>query len=260
MSNQGAALITGASVGIGRELARVFAANGHDLFLVARTRDKLEELASELRDSYGVEVHALPRDLSRPNAAQSLFDYFEQRRVAIDVLINNAAVLQNGDFAGLPLKGHLGLLQLNVVVPTTLMHLFMTPMLERGFGRILNVASIAAFQPLARVAVYAAAKAYVLHLTEALSEELAGTGVTVTALCPGFTDTSMMSAATDSNWVPAFAVSRAEEVARDGYRACMSGTPVYVSGAANQWMTQMIRYQPRWLVRAISGMVARGYR
>ena len=155
---------------------------------------------------------------------------------------------------------HLSLLQLNLIVPTTLMHLFLGPMLDRAHGRILNVASIAAFQPLARLGVYAAAKAYLLHLTEALSEELKGTGVTASVLCPGFTDTGMMCEAPDAPHVPSFAVSRAEDVALDGYRSCMEGAPVHVSGIANQWLTEMIRFQPRWWVRAVTGMVARNYR
>lgn len=254
------ALITGASSGIGRELARVFASEGHDLVLVARRRDKLRALASELTEQHGVAVTALASDLARPNAAQALLRSLRKRKIAVDVLVNNAGVLSNGDFKDVDLSSHLELLQLNVIVPTTMTHLFLGPMLERGHGRVLNVASMAAFQPLARLAVYAGTKAYILHLTEALSEELSGTGVTATALCPGYTDTDMMAAAPDAAWLPSFAISSAEDVARDGYRACMSGAPVQVSGVANQWMTQLIRYQPRWLVRAISGMVARQYR
>jgi uncharacterized protein len=150
-------------------------------------------------------------------------------------------------------------LQLNVVVPTQLTHLFLAGMLERGRGRILNIASIAAFQPLARLAVYAATKAYVLHFTEALSEELKGTGVTATALCPGFTSTDMMATAGNTGWLPAFAVSSAEQVARDAYRACMSGQALHVSGAANQLITELIRHQPRWFLRALSGWASRRY-
>ena len=257
---QGAVLITGASGGIGRELARVFAAEGHDVILVARNRAKLKELASELVDRFGVSAEPLPRDLQRPGAASALFASLDRRRVEVDILVNNAAVLQSGPFADMPLSDHLALMQLNIVVPTTLTHLFLGPMLDRGRGRILNVASIAAFQPLARLGVYAAAKAYLLHLTEALSEELRGTGVTATVLCPGFTDTEMMSRWADSQRVPDFAVSAAADVARDGYRACMNGEPLYVSGATNQWITALVRYQPRWLVRAFSGMMARQVR
>jgi short-subunit dehydrogenase len=254
------ALITGASGGIGRELAHEFAAGGHDLVLVARARDRLTELARELTNQYGVAAVVLPHDLGRGNAAQSLMRSVNRRGLAIDVLVNNAAVLHNGDFADASLDSHLSLLQLNLITPTALTHLLVRRMRDRGHGRILNVASISAFQPLSRLAVYAAAKAYLMHFTEALSEELVGTGVTATVLCPGFTDTDMMSGAPDSSWVPSFAVSNAREVARDGYQACMSGTPLYVSGVANQLLAQMVRFQPRWLVRTISGAVARQYR
>jgi uncharacterized protein len=253
------ALITGASSGIGLELARTFAAEGHDLVLVARSRGKLRALAQELSHEHGVRVIPIPQDLTRTGAAQALRNALRRRRLHVDVLVNNAGVLLTGDFEDIALRSQLALLQLNVIVPMTLTHLLLAPMLKRGRGRILNVASIAAFQPLARLAVYAGSKAFVLHFTEALSEELKGTGVTATALCPGFTDTDMMSAVGDASWLPSFAVNSAEQVARDGYRACMNGTPVYVSGAANQMITELMRYQPRWLVRALSGWASRSY-
>ncbi|HEY8926163.1 MAG TPA: SDR family oxidoreductase [Polyangia bacterium] len=253
-------LITGASGGIGRELAATFAAQGHDLVLVARSRDKLARLARELGEEFGVAARSLPRDLGKRDAARLLYDELERRDIEVDVLVNNAAILQNGQFEDIALEDHLALMHLNMIVPTTLTHLFLGPMIDRGHGRVLNVASIAAFQPLARLAVYAAAKAYLLHFTEAMSEELKGTGVTITALCPGFTDTNMMAGSADASFIPPFAISRAADVARDGYRACMKGEPVHVSGAANRWMAEIVRLQPRWLVRAVSGMVARQYR
>ncbi len=251
------ALITGASSGIGLALARVFAEEGHDLVVVARSRDKLQLLARELSRQHGVRVIPLTNDLARSGAPQALLSALRRRRLHVDVLVNNAGVLFAGDFKDIALRSHRALLQLNVIVPTVLTQLCLGPMLERGRGRILNVASIAAFQPLARLAAYAGSKAYVLHFTEALCEELKGTGVTATALCPGFTDTDMMSTAGDASWLPSFAVSSAEQVACDGYRACMSGMPVYVSGAANQMFAEIVRHQPRWLVRALSGWVAR---
>jgi short-subunit dehydrogenase len=252
-------LITGASSGIGRALAQVFAQQGHNLVLVARSQDKLRALAQQLSAQCHVAVTPVTLDLTRPGAARSLFRNLSRRQVAVEVLVNNAGMLSSGGFDQITLRSHLALLQLNAVVPTELTQLFLKPMLERGRGKILNVASIAAFQPLERLAVYAATKAYLLHFTEALSEELRGTGVTATALCPGFTDTNMMSAVRDRSWLPAFAVSSAEEVASDAYRACMSGAPVYVSGATNQMLTQLMRHQPRWLVRALSGWASRKY-
>jgi len=255
--NAGTALVTGASSGIGRELARVFAANGHDLVLVARRRDRLRALAAELERDHGVGVTVLVQDLEKPRAAGALFRAVERRGIDVDVLVNNAGIMANGDFVDIPLARHLAVVGLNVLVPTELAYLFLRPMLERGWGRILNVGSMAGFQALPRLSVYAATKAYALHLTEALSEELRGTGVSATALCPGFTDTEVLSQAPDVRGLPSFAIGSAEAVARDGYRACMEGIPVYVSGLGNQLATQLIHYQPRWLRRTLGGMFAR---
>jgi uncharacterized protein len=256
----GTALITGASSGIGRELARVFASEGHDLVLTARNAKALAELGKTLGAEYGVRVHAIARDLARPKAPEELFAHTRKKRLAVEILVNNAGVLWRGDFAGIALARQLELTQLNVVVPTALTRLFVEPMLKRGRGRILNVASIAGFQPLPGLGTYAASKAYLLHFTEALSEELAGTGVTATALCPGFTETGMLEPALAAGRLPGFAVSSAADVARDGYRACMAGTPVHVSGFVNQLATELVRYQPRWFVRALGGFMARSSR
>lgn len=252
-------LITGASAGIGRELAQVFAREGYDLVLVARSKDKLSTLASSLSHRYGVEAVPLACDLGRPEAAAALFAETEQQNLRIDVLVNNAGILCEGDFASGSAARYLELLHVNVLGPVALTHLFLPPMLQRGHGKIMNVASIAAFQPLPRWALYSASKAFLLHFSEALSEELRGSGVTATALCPGFTETDMLNER-QAGWPPPFAVSRAEEVALDGFRACMSGAPLHVSGAANQMLTQMVRWQPRWLVRALTGVAARNYR
>jgi short-subunit dehydrogenase len=254
----GTALITGASSGIGRELARVFASEGHDLVLVARNQKALTELGKALQKECGVRVHAVARDLARPKAAEELLAFTRKKRLAVDVLVNNAGVLYRGDFASIDLERQLELVQLNVAMPTALTRLFVEPMLKRGHGRILNVASIAGFQPLPGLGSYAASKAYLLHFTEALSEELAGTGVTATALCPGFTETGMLEPALGR--LPGFVVSSAAEVARDGYRACMAGSPVQVSGLVNQLATELVRYQPRWFVRALGGFMARSSR
>lgn len=250
-------LITGASRGIGLELSRVFAANGHDLVLVARSKRQLDALADELRDAHGVAVTVLQCDLAKATAARTLRAAVRKRGVQVDVLVNNAGMMFNGEFVDTPWSDHKKLLQLNIVTTTMLTHMFLDDMLSRGYGRIMNVASMAALQPLPRLASYASSKAFMLHLTEALSEELVGTGVKVTALCPGFTDTEILSEAPDVTRLPSFWIGSAKEVARDGYRACMAGTPLYISGATNQWAAQLIRYQPRWMVRAISGAMAR---
>lgn len=256
-TNVGTALITGASSGIGLELAKLFAQNGYDVVLVARRREKLRALASELAHDYGVEATVCACDLARPGAPDRLFAFVERRRIVVDVLVNNAGAMFNGQFAEAPLARHLGVLTLDVVVPTALAHLFLGPMLARGQGRILNVGSMAGFQPVPRLAVYAASKAYLLHWSEALSEELKGTGVSVTALCPGFTATDILGEAPDVSRLPAFAVGSVEAVAREGYAACMNGDVVHITGLSNQFAALLIQHQPRWLTRAIGGALAR---
>jgi len=256
--NQGTTLITGASGGIGRELARVFAAHGHELILAGRNRKRLLALARELNEVRdGVRATVLTADLGKPEGAKTLFDSVRRRKIDVEILVNNAGAMSNGDFADIPLAAHLDVIHVNVVAPTVLPYLFLGAMLERGHGRILHVASMAGFQAIPRLAVYAASKAYGMHLAEALSEEVAGTGVTVTALCPGFTRTGILSQAPDAARLPPFAVGSPADVALDGYRACMNAIPLQVSGLANQLAAQAIRYQPRWLARSIAGAIAR---
>jgi hypothetical protein len=179
----------------------------------------------------------------------------------VEVLVNNAGINFHGDFKDIALEDHLKLLQLNITALTVLLHLFIRPMVERGHGRILNVASLSAFHPVPTLAGYAASKAYVLSLSEALAVELSGTGVTVTALCPGFTETAMMETASATTGhparVPSFLVGEAAQVAREGYRACMQGEAVYISGRVNQLAALWLQYQPRWLGRAIGEFFTR---
>ncbi len=250
-------LITGASRGIGLELSKIFAANGHDLVLVARSRERLLEISRSLERAHRVRVKTIVKDLGRPGAAASLHTTVAKSGLAIEILVNNAGTMINSDFARIPLARHQALIQLNITTTLELTQLFLAPMLQRKRGRILNVASMAAFQPLPRLAAYAGSKAFILHLTEAISEELRGTGVTVTALCPGFTDTEILYEAPDVERLPGLAIGSAVEVARDAYRACMSGAPLCVSGLGNQLAAQVIRYQPRWMVRTIAGALAR---
>ena len=169
-----------------------------DLVLVARSRDKLETLARELKGEHAVEATVMPADLSTPGAPKALFEAVKKRKLAIDILVNNAGVLEMGAFNAISPERHQELIALNVATLTDMTSRFLAPMLERGKGRILNVASIAAFQPVPSLATYAATKAYVLSLTESLSEELKGSGVTVTALCPGITETSMVDRAREA--------------------------------------------------------------
>jgi short-subunit dehydrogenase len=254
-------LITGASTGIGRELAKVFAEHGHDLLLVARRKDKLDALARELRDDRGVRVTVIPKDLTEPGAARSLFTSIRRRRLEVDVLVNNAGVVEQGEFVAMDPARLNEIIQLNAVALTEMTRLFVRPMVERGEGRILNVASTSAFQPVAFMAVYAATKAFVLSLTEALSEELAGSGVTLTALCPGFTETPMLAHVREAHeaagLLPDLFISDPRTVAREGYDAAMRGEVVHVSGVFNQVLATATSLQPRWLRRAFAGFIGK---
>jgi short-subunit dehydrogenase len=188
----GTALITGASSGIGEALARCFAAGGHDLVLVARSADTLKALAASLADAHGVKAWAVRADLSEADAVPRLAAAMKRAKRPIDVLVNNAGVLEYGPFTGMTPETHRRMIELNVGALTQMLAHFVPPMLERGHGRVLNVASIAAFQPIPALATYAATKAFVLSMTESLAEELRGSGVTATALCPGVTATNRL--------------------------------------------------------------------
>ena len=258
--NQGRALITGASTGIGLELAREFAAHGHPLILVARNEAKLQELAGELTRAHGVEATVIATDLGERNGPALLFDSVLQRGLDVGILVNNAGVMETGAFQEADTEALVAIVRLNVEALTALTSLFLKPMLSRGSGRILNVASLAGFQPLPSMAVYAASKAYVLSLTEALAEEMRGKGVTVSALCPGFTDTQMVQSAKRENpafrALPSALIADAKSVASEGYRACMSGEVIRVPGLALQMATGLIQAQ-RSITRTLTGLLGR---
>ena len=255
------ALVTGASAGIGRELARVFASHAFDLVLVARSATRLEELASELRERCGVRVTPLPIDLVAPGAPQALFEELRERGIAVEILVNNAGTLEFGPMVELPVERLLEMVNLNVAALTVLMRLFIEPMIEGGGGRVLNVGSIVGFQPGPSMAVYAATKSYILSLSEALSEELRDSGISVTALCPGFTTTQMADKITwIESWLaraPAAVMMDPVDVAREGYDACMAGVPIRVPGVSNQIVMRILSVQPRWLLRVLGGILAR---
>jgi uncharacterized protein len=255
-------LVTGASSGIGEALARLAAADGHALVLVARSADKLHALAKDLAGAHGVPVKVMPADLSQPGAAATLAAELRRKRLTIDVLVNNAGVLDNAPFVKTAAARHQAMIDLNIRALTGLLAELLPGMVRRGQGRVLNVASIAAFQPVPTLATYAATKAYVLSLTESLSEELAGTGVSITALCPGITATGMLSGATAANprlaRLPRFVVGDVDRVARDGWRACQRGQVIVVPGVANLAATLGARAAPKWLLRKVSGALTRG--
>jgi short-subunit dehydrogenase len=254
------ALITGASSGIGEALAGEFAGGGFDLVLVARSEDKLNALARQLRSEYGIEVHVQPADLSRRAAAGKLAGALRSQELDISVLVNNAGVLEHGRFVDIAPSEHQRLIDLNISGITSLLAEFLPGMIDRGDGRVLNVASIAAFQPVPALATYAATKAYVLSLTESLSEELKDTGVTATALCPGVTATNMVSGAQEKSeglQIPQFMIGDVADVAKQGYRACMKGEVICVPGVINQVSIASTRASPKWLVRRVTGILGR---
>lgn len=255
-------LVTGASGGIGYELAREFARKGHPVVLAARTESKLHELAEEIRRECAREAVVIPIDLADRDGPFELAAALETRGLDVHVLVNNAGVLEMGAFTEMTSEAALGMVQLNVSALTALCSLLVPPMVARGYGRILNVASVAAFQPVPSLAVYAASKAFVLSLTEALAEELRGAGVSVTALCPGVTDTPMVQGATAGKSgasmlaMPKALVMAPADVAREGYQACMAGEVIRVPGAAMRLVTGWIQAQ-RDLVRTLTGAMTR---
>jgi short-subunit dehydrogenase len=254
-------LITGASSGIGEALAHCFARDGHRLLLVARGEARLREVAATLKAEHGCRVDVLPVDLAAPGAVIGLAAQLRRKRRTVDVLVNNAGVLEQGAFGTIGAARHQQLIDLNVSALTALLAAFVPGMVARGSGRVLNVASIAAFQPVPGLASYAATKAYVLSLTESLAEELRGSGVSVTALCPGITATAMLGHAAAGNeklaQLPGFLVGDVSEVAEAGYRACLAGEVVVVPGLLNRAATLAAGATPRWLLRRIAGTLGR---
>lgn len=246
-------LITGASSGIGEELARVFAAHGNHLVLVARRRDRLESLAASLRTLHGVEVMVIDCDLTDPAVPGWLEQQLDERKMTVDVLVNNAGFGAVGPFAELPLEQQLNMLRLNVFAVTELTRRFLPPMLRRNRGAILNVASTAAFQPGPNMAVYFASKAFVLALTEAVAHEVAQSAVRVTCLCPGPTVTEFIGRAGAKD-IPLFRLGpmRADQVANYAYRALQRGKFVAIPGLGNRLVAFLVRLTPRPIVRRIS--------
>ncbi len=247
------ALITGASSGIGAALARLFAQNSYDLVIVARGQQALQDLADTMARQFGVAVAVLPKDLSRTGAADEIAAELQRRGLQVDVLVNNAGFATYGLFAEIDLQAELEMMQVNMVALTHLTKLLLPGMLQRHSGKILNVASTAAFQPGPLMAVYYATKAYVLSLSEALAEELRGSGVGVTALCPGPTRSGFQERANmqESRLVQG-EIMDVETVARAGYRGLMSGQRIVIPGARNKTLAFATRLLPRGLVTRIA--------
>ncbi|HZJ56592.1 MAG TPA: SDR family oxidoreductase [Myxococcaceae bacterium] len=248
------ALVTGASSGLGEEFARLFAADGIDLVLVARRRERLDALARELREARKVSVHVIAADLAVPDEVERVVREVQALSVEIEFLVNNAGLGNVGPFAASPLERLLVMVDVNVRALVRLTHAFLPAMLARRQGRVLNIGSTAGLQPGPFSAVYYATKAFVNSFSEALSQELKGTGVTATVSLPGATATEFASVA-GSGGTRLFksGVMSSAEVARDAYRAMLRGTPFVVHGWKNRALAFSVRLGPRSVVRAISG-------
>jgi short-subunit dehydrogenase len=253
-------LVTGASSGIGAELARAFAKGGSALVLTARSVDKLEALAQELRAKHGVAVRVVAADLAQPDGPKRLVERLGVEGVQVDVLVNNAGYGGFGPFCETGWADKAGMLQLNVASLTELAQALLPAMVKRGRGGVLNVASTAAFQPGPLTAVYSASKAYVLSFTEALAEEVRGTGVTVTALCPGATVTGFASRAAmeGSRLFQAKGLLDAASVAKAGYEGFRRGATVVIPGWKNAFLARSVGFMPRsWVRRVVHWMQQR---
>ncbi len=251
------ALVTGASSGIGWELARVLAEHGYDLVLVARRRERLEQLARDLIDTHRAHARVIARDLKDPTAPASIADELARESVAVDVLINNAGLGVYGPFSETPGAREIETIQVNVMALTDLTKRFLGGMLQRRTGSILNVASTAAFQPGPLMAVYYATKAYVLSFSEALANELEGSGVTVTALCPGptITDFQKRAGLERTRLFSSPLVTDARRVARAGFAGMRKGRRVVIPGIANKALVQSLRFSPRGLVTKVARLI-----
>jgi hypothetical protein len=251
------ALITGASSGIGSAFAQALADRGYNLVLVARSQDKLEQLAATLQSKHQIEIEVVPQDLTMTYAADNLFRLLTAKGIQIDLLINNAGFGDYGLFADSSLQKQLEMIQLNITALSALTHLFLTPMRERGEGGIINISSIAGFQPLPYMSMYAATKAFVLSFSEALWAENRDTGITVTCVCPGPTETDFFKSANFP--------SSATEAAQQNYatpeevvKAALEGfdkqqANVVTGGLPNQLIVNLPRFLPReTLVSAVA--------
>ena len=251
------ALITGASSGIGMEFAKVHAARGGDLFLVARSGEVLREMKQKLEAAHRIAVHVMEQDLGLPNAAQNVYKETKRLGLRVDYLINNAGFGDYGFFAETSWPKEESMIQLNITALTHLCKLYLPEMVGRKQGRILNVASTAAFQPGPKMAVYFATKAYVLHFTEALANELAEHGVTATALCPGATESNFAKAA-DVEAAGLFKNKKlpsSRTVAEYGYDAMLKGKTVAIHGFMNSLLARTTGFMPRGLVTKVTRMV-----
>lgn len=248
---QKTALITGASKGIGLELATIFAEKGCNLILIARSERELACIKTKLEEKYSIRVTVILKDLSLPDAAKHVFDNIKNNGLSVDYLVNNAGLGVYGEFTDSDWRRNETMLNVNITALTRLCYLFLNEWKTRKSGRIMNIASTASFQPGPMMAVYFATKAYVLHFSEAIGKEVARTGITVTAFCPGPTQTYFMedSDMKQSGMVKGKKLPMPREVALSAYRVMMDGTPVAIYGIKNKLIAFGVRFLPRrWIV------------
>ncbi|WJG09185.1 SDR family oxidoreductase [Aliiglaciecola sp. LCG003] len=251
-------LITGASEGIGRSLAEVFAKHNHELILVARNRQKLNELAMYLNAKYAVTCHVYPTDLSVVDSAEMLFSQLTKDKIPIDILVNNAGMMQIEKLYLADTEKLNQLLQLNIQSLVNMTRQFVPPMVARQAGKVLNVGSIASFMPTPNFSAYGASKAFVLSFSEGISEELNGTGVTVTCVCPGITQTNMLHQAQGvEKYIPRFLKAHPDSLASEAYNALMKGEVVFLDKLANKLLVQWATHYPRWMVRKVNGLFSK---
>lgn len=247
------ALVTGASSGIGYELAKLFAQDGKNIVVVARSQDRLERLKTEIEKKHGTKVIVVVKDLSKPDAPQEIYSELEKKNINVDGLVNNAGFPVYGKFVETDLKEELDMVQVNITALIHFTKLFMKKMVENKSGWILNVASIGGFAACPLSAVYGASKAYVLSFSEALANELQRTGVSVTCLCPGVTDTRFwetggMEKARAARWKK----MDAARVAKVGYVALKKGRVMVIPSVVNSLGIFSFRFLPRKLVARIN--------
>lgn len=241
------ALITGASAGIGLEFARVFAENRFDVILVARREDKLNEIATEIKAQHGQLAHVIPADLSDPQAPEAIYQAVKDKGLSVDALVNNAGYAINDGFLDTDWQSHANFIQVLNTSIVHLCHLFAKDMKENQWGRIINLASVAAFSPQMKGNLYGAAKSFVLDFSQAIDLELREYNVYCTALCPGFTHSEfhdVMGIKSFVDRLPRFLWMDAHTVAEEGFNAVMEGKPVYINGAVNQGMSHVMSHLP----------------
>lgn len=253
------ALITGASTGIGYELSKCFAADHHNLIIVARQEQRLQQVAKELTKQFGITVKVITADLAQPDAPQKIADAVREDSLQVDYLVNNAGYGLGGKFAETDLATELGMIQVNISSLVALTKLFLPEMIARKFGKVMNVASTAAFQPGPLMAIYCATKSFELVFSEAIANELKGTGVTVTALCPGPTASEFQKRAQIENTRlvkgKPLGMMTAEQVAKIGYHGFMGGKRIVIPGLLNKIGAHSTRLSPRAMTTQIARMI-----